>query len=110
MSGAGNVSALHPHEVTIKRRPDGHYDLMALCPVPGFPCGDVPQVGEVTMVLDDLLLVVQAHFVRGKAANYSMSIASPMVKDDKGMFMWQRLREDPRDSEDPGPPVTGAPG
>lgn len=73
----------------MKRRPDGHYDLVALCDVPGFHCGDDdPPVGEVTMIVDDVFLMVHAQFNRRKATSYSMSIASPVIQDEQGMFMW----------------------
>lgn len=93
-----------PESVTITRRPDGHYDLVALCGIPGST-----DKGEVTMILEHATLNLAARFqpredyqldglaevtVPAKAVDYHMALVTWLVGGvggTEGIYLRQRI-------------------
>ena len=88
MSNRESVTVFEPREMHVRRREDGRYDLVALCDIPADRLG---RTGQVTMILGNLTLVVSAWFEYGRASCYDISVASPLVRDERGVFMWQKI-------------------
>lgn len=87
-----------PETVTITRRGDGNYDLVAMVDI---GTGSA----EVTAILKSATLEVVVRYserqdffghgwtetIPAKVLSYDLTIASPMAKDDTGIFFRQRV-------------------
>lgn len=98
------TSTFTPEQIMITRRPDGNYDLVALCAVPGST-----DVGRVTMILEQATLNVGCDFtvrqdymwaggvectVPAKATNFQASLVTRMLGGVGGQektFMRQEI-------------------
>lgn len=89
----------HADSITITRRPDGDYDLIAQASFDG-------EMAQVTCVIAEASVDITVEFsvrqdfdyaagiygsVAPRAISYDLSIASPMVPDDKGIYYRQQF-------------------
>lgn len=97
-----------PERITITRRPDGHFDLVALCDIPGST-----DKGEVTMILEQATLNLAARFtpredyvwdgkvhctVPSRAVEYHMALVTWLLGGVGGMadtYLRQRVISQP---------------
>jgi hypothetical protein len=97
-----------PDSITITRREDGAYDMVALFAAPGFPCDGGTNVGKMTMILEDASFDVCVEYAPGRSidlcgltrhvpprvASYHLTLQSPMkpgVGGEESIFMRQEI-------------------